>query len=50
LSGGGECHALERRLESGLGEDLRKSLHLGLGCVYVICFDLQLIRFTRPSL
>ena len=30
-------------LENGLGDDLRKSLHLDWKCVYVICFDLQLI-------
>ena len=29
--------------ENGLGDDFRKSLHLDWKCVYVICFDLQLI-------
>ena len=43
LLSGGELSEGSGALEGGLGEDLRKSLHLNWKCVYVICFDLQLI-------
>ena len=40
---GSELSEANGAREDGLGEDLRKSLHLNWKCVYVICFDLQLI-------
>ena len=43
LTCGSELSDANGAREDGLGEDLRKSLHLNWKCVYVICFDLQLI-------
>ena len=47
---GSELSEANGAREDGLGEDLRKSLHLDWKCVYVICFDLQLIDSRERTL